>query len=81
MGIQINVYTFQDYARTFPKLFKIIFQRPEVWRCFFEYGIDMHPRDQSTDSFLSTGCFLELPGMPAVLKNNGLKEFKTELEK
>ena len=80
MGIQINAGFFQGYARACPKLFKIIFQRPEAWRCFFEYGMDMHPKEQSTDSVLSSGCFLQLPGMPTVLKNNGLKEFKTELK-
>ena len=37
----------------------------------------MHPKKQSIDSVLSSGCFLQLPGMPTVLKNNGLKEFKT----
>ena len=42
--------------------------------------MDMHPKEQSTDSLLSSGCFLQLPGMPTVLKNNGLKELKTELK-
>ena len=80
MGIQINVGFFQGYARACSKLFKTIFQRPKVWRCFFGYGMDMHPKEQSIDSVLSSGCFLQLTGMPTVLKNNGLKEFKTELK-